>query len=499
MTDAFADYDSFDAVGLAQLITAGEVTSPELIEAAIDRVEAFNPVINAVVVKHYERARRRAESGRAPGPFFGVPFLTKDLANVAGDQVSYGSVFFRNYRPETTDEYQLRIERAGLISLGRTNSPEFGLLPTTESTLHGPTRNPWDTERSSGGSSGGSAAATAAGIVPMAHSSDGGGSIRIPAAACGVFGFKPSRGRMPRYPASPADFLSVDLAVSRSVRDIAALLDVTHGAVAGSEYYAPAPSGPFAAAVGREPDVMRVAISTVDFRGRRTAPECRDAVHATAESLSDLGHKVVEAKPSIDGQAMAEAFLTIWESLAESIFNIIMTEADRTRVGHVLRLLLGEWRAVKLISRIDTMRAGRDAFEPFTWRLAQLSRKHTPAQLIAARTELQRTSYQFAEFFESYDSLLTPTLGGPPVRLGEIDQDAGWHDLVEQLFDYVAFTPIANFTGSPAMSVPTYWTPSGLPIGAHFMGPHGDEERMLSLAGQLERVSPWSARRPAIR
>ncbi len=412
MTSAFADYDSFDAVGLAALIESGEVTAAELIEAAIDRVEAINPTINAVIVKHYERARRRASSGTLPGPFFGVPFLTKDLANVAGDVVSYGSVFFRDYRPDTTDEYQLRTERAGLISIGRTNSPEFGLLPTTEPTLHGPTRNPWDTERSPGGSSGGSAAATAAGMVPMAHSSDGGGSIRIPAAACGVFGFKPSRGRMPRFPPSPADYLSIDLAVSRSVRDSAALLDVTHGAVAGSEYYAPPPSGAFAAAVEREPDVMRIAISTVDFRGRNTARECRDAVHATATELSDLGHKVVEAKPEIDGQAMAEAFLMIWESLAESIFNIIMTEADKTRVGHVLRLLLGEWRAMRLISRIDKMRAGRDAFEPFTWRLAQLSRKHTPAQLIAARTELQQASYHFAEFFETYDSLLTPTLGG---------------------------------------------------------------------------------------
>jgi len=496
--DAFAEYESFDAVGLAGLISSGQVTSAELVEAAIERVETHNPKLNAVVVKHYERARRRAASGTAPGPFFGVPFLTKDLANVAGDQVSYGSVFFRSYRPETTDEYQLRIERAGLVSIGRTNSPEFGLLPTTEPTLHGPTRNPWDTKRSSGGSSGGSAAATAAGMVPMAHSSDGGGSIRIPASACGVFGFKPTRGRMPRYPASPADYLSVDLAVSRSVRDIATLLDATHGSVPGAEYHAPPPSGTFVSAVGRQPATMRIAMATTDFRGTATAPECRDGVNATAMALADLGHKVVEARPEIDGQSMAEAFIVVWESLAESVFEIILAEAGNRRAGRLLRRLFGDWRAMKVIARIDKMRSGRDAFESFTWRLADRSRKHTPARLVAATTELQHVSHRVAEFFGTYDALLTPALGGPPVLLGEIDQEADWDDLIEQLFTYVAFTPIANFAGLPAMSVPTYWTPAGLPIGAHFMGRFGDDEGMLSLAGQLEQAMPWSERRPSI-
>lgn len=493
---AFPEYESYDAVGLAGLVSSGEITAIDLVEAAIERVERLNPSLNAVIAKHYERARRLAETGNRGGPFLGVPFLTKDLANVAGDVVSYGSVFFRSYRPETTDEFQLRVERAGLISIGRTNSPEFGLLPTTEPTLHGPTRNPWDLRRSPGGSSGGSAAATAAGIVPMAHSSDGGGSIRIPASACGVFGLKPSRGRMPRYPASPADYLSVDLAVSRSVRDSATLLDVTHGSVAGSEYHALPQPGSFAAAAAEDPETLRIAISDVDFRGLPSAPECRDAVAETADVLDAMGHKVEEASPPIDGQSMAEAFIVVWESLAESIFTIILTEASKRRPGNLLRRLLGDWRAIRLIARIDKSRAGRDSFEPFTWALADHSRRHSPAVLAAARTELQRVAHVVGEFLATYDSLLTPVVAGPPVRLGEIDQHAGWDELIEQLFKYVAFTPIANFTGNPAMSVPTYWTPSGLPIGAHFMGPHGDEARMLSLAAQLERATPWFNRRP---
>jgi Asp-tRNA(Asn)/Glu-tRNA(Gln) amidotransferase A subunit family amidase len=490
------DYEKYDAVGLGELVAAGEVTPLELIETAIDRAEQRNPALNAIIVKHYERARRQATSGDISGPFNGVPFLTKDLAMVAGDVASFGSVFFRDYRSEVTDEYQGRASKAGLISIGRTNSPEFGLLPTTEPVLHGPTRNPWDHARSSGGSSGGAAAATAAGIVPMAHASDGGGSIRIPASACGVFGFKPSRGRMPRYPGSAADYLSVDLALSRSVRDTATLLDVTHGAVPGAAYSTPAPSRPFADAVGDEPPPMRIAVTTTDFRGYEAAGDCVAAVEATASCLEDLGHTVEAASPAIDGQVMAEAFLTVWEALAESLFTIILDEAEKRRAGAVLRRTLGDWRAMKLIARLDKRKSGRDAFEPFTWRLADRSRRRTPAKLEVAKTELQRISHLLGEFLEQYDVLLTPVLGSPPIMLEQIDQEASWDEVAEQLFRYVAFTPLANFSGLPAMSVPTYWTETGLPIGTHFMGSFADEYRMLSLAAQLERAMPWASRFP---
>lgn len=493
------DYESHDAVGLAELVAEGETTSAELVEMAIERVEALNPSLNAVVVKRYEQARRRAAAGGHSGPFRGVPFLTKDLASVAGEVVSFGSVFFRNFRSPVTDEYQLRLERAGLISIGRTNSPEFGLLPTTESVMHGSAHNPWDLRYSTGGSSGGAAAATAAGMVPMAHASDGGGSIRIPASACGVFGMKPTRGRIPRYPESPADYLSVELGVSRSVRDLAALLDATHGAVSGAAYHVSPPELSFASAVAEEPLPMRIAVTTDDFRGKRAAAECRDAVGAAGSVLTDLGHKVEDAKPEIDGQSMAEAFLVVWESLAESVFATILAEVGKRRTGAALERVLGDWRTMKLLAWVDKRKSGREAFESFTWGLAKRSRRRTPAGLEAAKLELQRVSHQLGEFFESYDSLLSPVLGAAPMALGELDQDAEWDDLVEQLFEYVAYTPIANFSGVPAMSVPTHWAPSGLPIGTHFMGPYGDERRMFALAGQLERAMPWSDRRPVIR
>jgi Asp-tRNA(Asn)/Glu-tRNA(Gln) amidotransferase A subunit family amidase len=497
-TDVFAEYDQHDALGLADLVARGEVTAAELVETAISRVEQLNPKLNAVVAKHYESARRLAAEGPPPGPFAGVPFLIKDLAFVEGDLATLGSVFFRDYRPDVTSEYIRRVQAAGFIPIGRTNSSEFGLLPTVEPTLHGPTRNPWDTAHSSGGSSGGAAAATAAGMVPMAHASDGGGSIRIPASACGVFGLKPSRGRMPRYPGSAADYLSLDLAVSRSVRDSAALLDATHGEVAGGTYYVAPPESRFADAVNAEPQPMRIAFAHDDFRGRRVDSECVDAAEATAAALRSAGHTLIEANPVVDGQSLAEAFLVVWESLAEGIFALILDEAAKRRTGRLLRRVLGDWRAMKVIARLDKRRSGMDAFEPFTWRLADLSRRRTPALLEAAKTELQRVSHVVGRFLEEYDMHLTPVLGSAPVALGEIDQEADWDDVVEQLFKYVAFTPVANFSGMPAMSVPTYWADAGLPVGAHFMSRLGSESQLLSLAGQLERLMPWSDRRPQL-
>lgn len=496
VADTFHDYGDHDAVGLADLVATGEVTALQLVDTAIGLVESLNPALNPVIEKHYDSARRRATSGAASGPFWGVPFLVKDLAMVAGDRVTFGSVFFRDYQPEHTDEYIQRVLRAGLIPIGRTNSPEFGLLPTTEPAVHGPTRNPWDPSRSSGGSSGGAAVATAAGIVPMAHASDGGGSIRIPASACGVFGLKPSRGRMPRYPGSAADYLSVDLAVSRSVRDSAALLDATHGTVPGSSYNVAAPTGPFLAAVSAAPGRLKIAYSIEDFRGRRTAFDCVAGVEHTAATLEDLGHEVVEAAPEVDGQSLAEAFLVVWESLAEAIFVIILNEADKQPAGRVLRRTLGDWRAMKVIARLDSRKSGQDAFEPFTWKLADRSRRRTPAQLELAKSELQQVSHTVAAFLQEHDVLLSPVLGSPPLRLGEIDQESDWDSIVEQLFSYVAFTPVANFSGLPAMSVPTYWNAAGLPIGSHFTGRFGAEAQLLSLAGQLERAVPWWEKRP---
>lgn len=496
---SFGEYLDYDAVGLSELITAGEVTPSDLVEAAIARAEKVNPSLNAIILEQYGRARRTATAGDLGEPFRGVPSLTKDLAIVEGDVASFGSVFFRDFVGPATDEYQRRFTAAGLIPIGRTNSPEFGLLPTTEPVLHGPTRNPWNLDHSSGGSSGGAAAATAAGIVPLAHASDGGGSIRLPASACGVFGLKPSRGRMPRFPASAADYLSLDLCVSRSVRDTATLLDAVHGGLPGAAYYLSPPQGSYRDAADADPGPLRIAFTTVDFRGNRVDPDCTVAVTAAAELLEQAGHEVVEAIPDVDGDSLAEAFLAVWESLAESIFTLILEEVGKRRSGALLRRTIGDWRTMKLLALMDKRKSGRDAFEPFTWHLAERSRRRTPAQLEAARTELQNISYRMGSFFEQYDVLLSPVLGSPPVALGEIDQDAPWDDLIEQLFAYVAFTPVANFSGLPAMSVPTHWSDAGLPVGTHYMGRLGDEHTLLALAGQLERAVPWFDRRPPIR
>ncbi|MDJ0923151.1 MAG: amidase family protein [Acidimicrobiia bacterium] len=497
-TDPFPEYDECDALGLAELVRSGEAKAAELVEAAIARVEKHNPQINAVIDKQYEAARTLAEDGAPEGPFQGVPILIKDLALVEGDLATMGSVLLRDFRPGVTSEYIRRVKAAGFIPIGRTNSSEFGLLPTTEPVLHGPTRNPWNTSHSSGGSSGGAAAATAAGFVPMAHASDGGGSIRIPASACGVFGLKPSRGRMPRYPASPADYLSVDLAVSRSVRDSAALLDAAHKGMPGAAYHVPAAEDPFAAAVTTDPGRLRIAFSVDDFRGRRVDAECVDAVEATAAALEDMGHELVEDSPPVDGEVLAEAFLIVWEGMAESVFNLILEEASKLRSGRALRRSVGDWRTLKTIARLDKRKSGMDAFEPFTWGLARRSYRRTPAGLEAAKVELQRISHQVGAFLTAYDGHLTPVLGSPPPKLGAIDQTAKWNDLVEQLVNYVAFTPVANFTGMPAMSVPTHWTEAGLPVGTHFLGRHGAEATLLSLAGQLEQAMPWAGRLPPL-
>src|SRR5665811_2131342 len=281
----FNKYDAYDAVGLARLVEEGDVHPLELVEAAASRIAEVNPAINAVIWDRLDAARLEVGTGGQTGPFAGVPILIKDLVVEAGKPATFGSVFFRNYIGDTTSEFRRRIDRAGFIEIGRTNTPEFGLLPTTEPVLYGPTRNPWDLSRSAGGSSGGAAAAVAAGIVPWAQGSDGGGSIRIPASNTGLFGLKPSRGRNPSRPGSAIDYLSVEHVLTRTVRDSAAFLDAVHGPLPGDRYWAPAPSGTFLEAAGRVPERLTIAFSVRDFRGDRVHPECEAAVLDTARLL----------------------------------------------------------------------------------------------------------------------------------------------------------------------------------------------------------------------
>lgn len=497
--EPFKEYGSFDAVGLAALVDKGEVSSLELVDAAASRMEEVNSAVNAVVWDRLDAARIEAAAGDQTGPFAGVPILIKDLVVDKGVPVTFGSVFFRNYVGETRSEFRDRVDGAGFIDLGRTNTPEFGLLPTTEPVLHGPTRNPWDLSRSAGGSSGGAAAAVAAGIVPLAQGSDGGGSIRIPASATGLFGLKPSRGRNPRRPGTSIDYLSVEHALTRTVRDSAAFLDAVHGPVPGDRYWAPPPSAPFADAVPRDPDRLTVAFSTRDFRGARVHPECEAAVLETANLLESLGHDVVEAEPDVDGSVLADAFLELWAALAATGFGLVLDGSTELKpvLGRVRRYA-GDRRTMRLISRYDQRNSGMPAFEPFTFELARRSGTRSQVDLLAAEDAMQSIAHETGDFMVDHDLFLTPVLGSPPVPLGRIDQSLPWDEFVEMIFRYVAFTPLGNFAGLPAMSVPLHWTADGLPVGSHLLGRFGAEETLFSLAGQLERAKPWADRRPPL-
>ncbi len=496
LVDPFPEYEAYDALALAALVRSGRMSALELVEAAAHRIERTNSAINAVISLRLDAARRHAASWTGDAPFGGVPFLIKDLTPEAGEPLGMGSVFFRDYRADLTPEVIHRFRRAGLNSLGRTNTPEFGLLPTTEPALYGPTRNPWDLDHSSGGSSGGAAAAVAAGIVPMAHASDGGGSIRIPASACGLFGMKPTRGRVPLYPPVPSDFVSTSFCVSRSVRDSAALLDAVSGYVPGARFTAPPPRAPYRDHAAVDPPPLRVAFTVHDFTGQPVHADCAAAVSNTVFLLEALGHHVEEARPTLDGDAVAAAFLTWWKAMPQAGFLQILDVVEQRTGGKALRRILGDVRTMRAVARLDKRRGGRDSFEPFTLALVDKALDLTPGDVLLATTTLQAASYTLGEFLTEYDVLLSPTLGAPPKRIGEIDQTIPFDDLEDDLGRYVPFTPIANFSGFPAMSVPLAWNEAGLPIGSHFVGRHGDEAMLFQLAGQLERAHPWFDKRP---
>jgi amidase len=303
---------------------------------------------------------------------------------------------------------------------------------------------------------------------------------------------------MPRLPASTADYLATGLCVSRTVRDTAAFLDATHGAPAGDPYRLPPPERPFLDEVGTDPGCLRIAFTATGIDGSALHPEVAQAVRDTAARCEALGHQVVEATPPIDADAMEDAFLSLWAALAESGFRLILDAAQQRRIVRLIRRGFGDWRAMKLLSRIQSRGVPHDGFEPFTWALVNHSRRKTSADLALALTTLQSSTFAIAGFMEDIDIWLTPTLGTPPVRIGEIDQSARWPDLRAQLTTYVPFTPIANFAGLPAMSVPLDWSSDGLPIGTHFMARIGDEAALLRLASQLEAAHPWALRRPPV-
>lgn len=476
---SIAGYASFDAMGLAELVAKGDVTPSELTEEAIARIEKHNPTLNAVIYKMYDIARARAESlaGQSQkGPFHGVPFLLKDiLGDHAGVPTTSGSRFMAGTVASQDATLTARYKKAGFVFLGKTNAPEFGILPTTEPQAYGASHNPWNLAHSTGGSSGGSAAAVAAGILPAAHANDGGGSIRIPASCCGLVGMKPTRARNPLGPVigDVLGGLIAEHVVTRSVRDSAAILDCTHGPEAGDPYCAPTPARPFLEEIGSPTGVLRLGFTKQATDGAALHPECQAAIDATVELCKGLGHRVEEVKLPIDADALSGAFMQVWA--AGLAFNI------------------------EAFAMIHGRAADEHLFEPLTWSLYQAGRDVSAAQYLIAVAMLQMVAREIGRFSEPYDALITTTLGAPPIKNGVIDTtETDAMKAFAPIIDYVPYTAIANVTGQPAISLPLHVSADGLPVGVMFSGRFGDEATLYRLAAQLEEAKPWIDRKPPV-
>lgn len=463
-----------DGVAQAAFVRSGEVTARDLVHGAIERIERVDSLLNAVITPLFAAALRAGEADDLGAtPFAGVPMLLKDhLATYAGARHTSGSRFLRNHVASRDSELVARFKRAGLIPVGLTNTCELALISTTEPVLHGATLNPWNLSCSPGGSSGGSAAAVAAGLVAFAHGNDSAGSLRIPASCCGVFGLKPSRGRVspaPRGDIAPG--IWSEHVMTRSVRDCAAVLDATAGTLPYDQCSVPLPAGPFSDSVGAGPGRLRIAVSDQPLQGGAIDGDCVRAVWETAELCVDLGHEVVEAAPAVDGAALEADFFALY------------TVAAAARVA--------EW----------VVWVGREPdpaeLEPLTWAVRDAGLRHSAVEHLLTVQRLQRATRRIAAFFDEHDVWLTPTLAEPPPSLGYFDPSPvdplATLDLDAR---FSPFTWVANVTGQPAMSVPLSFSDEGLPIGSHFTARHGAEGVLFGLAGQLEQARPWTQRRP---
>jgi amidase len=469
-----AEYDQFDGLGLAGLIAKRQVTPVELLHAVKQRLEAINPKLNATAQVFFDKAEAQIKQGLPSGPFKGVPFVLKDLGQqLAGTITTYGSRVFKDNTPDFDSTLVARYKQAGLVIFAKTTSPEFGLTTTTESVLFGKTRNPWNLERTSGGSSGGSSALVAGRVVPMAHGSDGGGSIRIPASCCGLFGLKPTRGRVPVGPTQFEGWngCSHHHALTISVRDSAALLDISGGAELGSPYFSPPPERPFLKEVGADPGELRIALAVPTPAGTPLDPECKKAATEAAKLCESLGHRVEEARPPIEDSWMRDAFLTVLRvSLARTLDD-----------------------AAKPLGRPVT---DKDV-EPVTWLLAQAGRAVNVVAYSRAIATMHQVGLAMAKFQQKYDVILSPTLAKPPVPLGVLSlSPASITQYTKDVSEFGPYTAIYNVTGQPSMSVPLHWSASGLPIGVMFSGRFGEDGILLRLAAQLEKAKPWSGLRP---
>jgi len=459
-----------DATETAAVIRRGEMTAAEAVERAIVRAEALQPSLNFIVNSDFDRALAKARAGTPAGPFGGVPFLVKDLVDYKGLPTRQGSRALRRAPPATSQEPQVdAFDRAGLITLGKSATPEFGFLPTTEPLATGLTRNPWDLTRSSGGSSGGAAVAVAAGIVPVAHATDGGGSIRIPASHCGLFGLKPSRGRMlgARGETKVVD-LSVQHAVSRSVRDSAALFALTEDAAPGGRY---APVGLVSAPTRRR---LRVGLLIENGMGHGPTAEVLAATESAAKLVESLGHHVEPAHWPIDGQQFIDDFLLLWAQ--------------------------GAAEAAVAIAKATGKAPSEAIFEPFTLGLIDLFDRAPRDSLPAAAERLEANALAYDTWFPAhqFDVVLSPVLSSPPPLLGEVGPSVPFDTLIARLKEYVGYTPLLNIAGAPSMSAPLYWTEAGLPVGTMFSARAGQERLLFELAFQLEAARPWAQRIPPV-
>jgi len=457
--DAFA---SLDGIGSAELIRSGQASAADLVEAAIARIERLNPRLAAVCTPTFDLARKRVRAGAPEGPFGGVPYLLKDLLEYPGVRYASGSRMLASNVSDWRSPYLDATERAGLVVLGKTATPEFGLTATTEPMLGGPTHNPWDLRLSSGGS----AAAVAARLVPFAHGNDGGGSIRIPASMCGLFGLKPSRGRQP---ASMRTALAADIVaehcVSRSVRD-SALLTLTERRDPG----APLPP------VGHvtEPDRrrLRIGVTTLNYYGRNAEPEVREAVLDATRLCESLGHRVVEASWPFSGEQFVEHFMTVWAAGAAGVAGFYRGQTGRDPDVSVL--------------------------EPWTLGLAAEFTAKPASALPDGLAYFDRLAADYARAFDNHDVFLSPVVRKARLPLGELGPTREYDALRADLIDFASYTPAQNAAGVPAMTVPLGWTPDGLPIGAQFTAALGGEATLLGLALELERARPWAVRRPPV-
>jgi len=494
----FVEYDQYDGLGLAKLVREKKVSPVELCDEAIKRIEKINPVLNAVVTLMFDIGRAAAKKELPDGPFAGVPFLLKDLiSSYAGVRLTRGCRAYKDYVSDFDSELVKRFKKAGLIALGKTNTPEFGLMGITEPELFGPTRNPWNVEHTPGGSSGGSAAAVASGMVPMASGGDGGGSIRIPACYCGLFGLKVSRGRTPTGPKYGELWqgAAVEHVLTRSVRDSAAMLDAICGADPGAPYIIKPPDVPYREEINRDPGSLKIAFNTESPLGTGTHEDCRQAVYDTAKLLEELGHKVEEAKPEIDGVKLANTYFTLY---------------------------FGEIAAdIKHAETVLKKKVGRKDFEITTWFFGHLGHCYNAGDFVEAIREWDIAARVMGKFHLKYDLYLTPTVAYPAAKIGELMPKpyekaamkiisilklgalAKASGMVNQIairtLAKTPFTQLANFTGQPAMNVPLHWDKNGMPCGVQFIAPSGDEATLFRLAAQLEKAQPWFGKRPSLK